>query len=82
MKKVYSKPDILFDSFSMSVSIAACEVPTNFSMEKECGYHYFGDKYLFLLGVDGCNVIIEDNTPEYDSLCYHTFEDSNRLFSS
>ena len=30
MKKTYSKPDILFDSFAMAESIASCEVKANF----------------------------------------------------
>ena len=71
MKKVYSKPEIYFESFSLSQNIAAgCEVKPGdpelefnglgfaFTDEANCSY-----KVPDQLGGDG----------EYNGICYHTF---------
>lgn len=81
MKKAYSKPDILFDSFSMSVSIAACQVTTDFA-RGDCGYSFIPGIVIFLEGVNGCQDKVVDNSAEGNSLCYHNYDYNNSLFTS
>lgn len=84
VKKNYSKPDILFEDFSLSTNIAAgCEVKTNTSGMDECGVKY-GPTTVFVSGVDECekNTVITDGSQDSDSICYHTFADTNNVFNS
>ena len=81
MKKTYSKPDIMFESFKMCVNVAAgCELVTNLPSTGSCGYPIDRtDKVVWAEGINGCNT-----TPsgKYDSICYHIPSDSNNLFNS
>lgn len=65
MKKEYKKPELLFDSFELSASIAkTCETPVGFAMdvcmiggeftEKACAYQ-------------------PSNPPDDGQACYHVF---------
>lgn len=82
MKKTYSKPDILFEDFSLSVSIAAnCEEETNFAKD-QCGYRFAPGMVIFLEGVTGCTTKIEDGSDSYNGICYHNPSDINNLFNS
>lgn len=80
MKKSYSAPDIVFESFSLSSSIAACEVETNFN-EGNCGYELYPGFIIFMLGVDGCYMQIESNIYA-DKICYDNPSGFMNLFSS
>ena len=78
MKKAYSKPQIYFESFSLSQNIAAgCEVPVGdprleftglgFAFTDEdnnCGYKVPGQ-----VGGDG----------EYNGICYHVFTNEGKV---
>lgn len=82
MKKTYSKPDILFDSFALSTNVAAnCEFRTPLPKVDECGMpiRYF-NSIIFVTEMQGCTVI--EPSGEYDSICYHLPTDSNNLFTS
>ena len=81
LKKKYSPPDIAFESFSLSASVAACAVGTNFA-EGECGYQFAPGIILFMSGVGACLVPIQDGSPVFDGLCYHNPTDMNALFNS
>ena len=80
MKKKYFKPEILFEDFTLSTSVASC---ATHSMEKvmadnSCGFY---DEYLKVVVVTdntgGCATSTKDNyrvaeTPgENDGVCYH-----------
>lgn len=85
MKKMYSKPEIMFESFAMSTNIASgCEVKTKNPVEGTlCGYkpddRWTGDAIFETAGVLGC-----DSTPPtgMDAICYHVPDESYNLFSS
>lgn len=82
MKKVYSKPEVVFEDFSVTSTIATgCEEICN-SAEYQCAYKFddgFNIYKLFTVGV-----VSECRTgPEgiYDALCYHV-PDGFNTFSS
>lgn len=80
MKKAYSKPDIVFEDFSLSTNIAAgCEALANFP-QGDCGYVFAPDVVIFMEERHGCTTEVE--TGEYNGICYHNPSDDNNLFSS
>lgn len=83
MKKAYSAPDIVFESFSLSVSIAACAIETNHG-EDDCGYKWDGETIIFTADVGACadNFVIEDGSQEWNGLCYDNPTSDKRLFGS
>lgn len=83
MKKTYSKPEIVFESFAMNVNIAACGFDTNLQARGTCGYPY-GGYVMFLDGISDCTgengwVVKADGE---NGICYHNPTDTNRLFAS
>lgn len=84
MKKSYSAPDIVFESFSLSTSIAACDIETNFSVGT-CGYEVYPGFMIFSVGIDRCGVPIEGEifeTSDGDAICYNNPSGLTNLFSS
>ncbi len=81
MKRVYEKPQIMFEDFSLSVDIAAgCEVSSNFA-RNECTISLPGVGNVFLEGVAVCQTAIDDGSAG-DGICYHVPTDTNNLFAS
>lgn len=84
MKKTYTKPEISFESFLMSTSIAGdCEQPfvVNMPTEGSCAIEGTGGMNLF--NADMVNIC--NTTPPgglYNGLCYHNPTDANNLFNS
>ena len=85
MKREYSAPDILFESFSLDENIASananCSRNITTMYSNTCGLLY-GDKYLFTIAASGCQVKIQDGSLMFDGLCYHIPVGNNRLFNS
>jgi hypothetical protein len=85
MKKTYSQPDILFESFSLNENIATANANCTRNISNQysgnCGLHY-GDKIIFTMAAAGCRVKIEDGSPLFDGLCYHVPSGNNKLFNS
>jgi hypothetical protein len=80
MKKAYSKPDVLFDSFSMSQSIAnACEIRAN-HQKGICGVVFTESITIFNSDARACTLRYEDE--QYDGLCYHVPHESYNVFQS
>lgn len=80
MKKVYTKPAILFDSFELSQSIAAgCEIITGYA-RNVCAYELRTGQNIFLEGISDCTTI--EAGGEYNGICYHVPIDTNNLFTS
>lgn len=84
MKKTYTKPEIAFESFSFSGSIATnCEVIVPTPSNGTCGYQPEGLNYkIFVSGVPECEAgrVIDDN--ETNGFCYHNPITTNNLFNS
>lgn len=86
MKKQYSKPEIMFESFVMSTSIAGdCEgEPVNNPVRYSCGIpgstpglNLFSSN---ITGTNGCHVSSEDDPN--DQFCYHNPTEYTNLFNS
>ena len=77
MKKSYSKPQIMFEDFSLSTNIAGdCDNKVGSPSEDQCGVEYDGDM-IFSTTISGCNVY-----PAEDLICYHNPSESSNLFNS
>lgn len=84
MKKSYTKPEIMFESFTMSTNIAACEVPYYGFGNGTCAIEGEGDVKFFSESAAGeCNYegtglgITTD-----DGFCYDIPTAGNVLFNS
>ncbi len=83
MKSKYTKPQIMFEDFSLSVSIANCEVTTSLHYRGTCGLKYAWYTLFDSSLGDVCNRDFSSvSTPYDDSLCYHNPSESYNLFSS
>ena len=82
MKKAYKKPEIVFENFSLSTSIAAgCENPTNLPSKNQCGLDFSG-LMVFMNGMTGCEDIQIAEGDDFDGICYHVPTEQNNLFTS
>ena len=84
MKKTYNKPEIMFESFTLSTNIAGdCKVKTWTPNSGSCAYEVkdeFGDTYnVFTSAVTLCTTHEEDG--EYSNICYDVPYGDN-LFNS
>lgn len=86
MKKTYTKPEIVFESFSLSTNIAGdCESIVDNPTKGTCGVlgNEPGVDNLFsasVVGFDGCQMW--SDTDAYDGFCYHVPDDNHELFNS
>ena len=84
MKKLYSKPEIAYEDFTPSTSIAAgCEKIANMS-ENSCGILLPDMGFsIFLEGVGACkDYPIADGSEKLDGVCYHNPYGENNVFNS
>ena len=93
MKKTYSKPEIMFEDFTMSESIAiGCEKIANQTLYA-CQYDYGkgSKKKNIFAETYGCTYTATVRWDEelqdfiddrHDSLCYHVPFETNNLFTS
>lgn len=81
MKKKYSPPEIAFESFALSVSIAQCGAPTNQDNTK-CGYKWDAETMLFVSTINECNTYIVDGDENWNGLCYDNPSQDKSLYSS
>ena len=85
MKKTYIKPEIFFDSFSLSTNIATnCEVTFDLASRGSCGIPDDNDTgmNIFDLGTGGTCTAPGKGSETYDGLCYHVPTENNNLFNS
>lgn len=84
MKKTYTKPEIMFEDFSLCTNIAAgCETVIDNPSRDACGYPIEGlpNRFLFIDTVQACTDKINDD--KRDGFCYHIpIDDTNNLFNS
>ena len=87
MKKEYTKPQVVFEDFSLSTGIAAnCEKDANFA-KGSCGViHYAPGITIFTNAAMGCLTVQTEQIPtgygQYDGLCYHNPSETYNLFNS
>ena len=85
MKKAYSKPQILFDSFELAQDIAAgCEEIANHALYQCAWYDEESDITVFVESISACTYKPQKNEqPDmYNGLCYHVPTDSYNVFTS
>ena len=82
MKRIYNKPQIVFESFQLTESIAAaCGVKTATPTQGLCGVEYLPGIVIFTSDMTGiCNTTYEDG--KYDQLCYYIPTPEYLLFNS
>ena len=83
MKKEYTKPQIMFEDFTLSTNIAAgCEhqnvLPTNGT--QGCGMAY-GNLVIFV-DTNACDLSVGRDDGEYGGICYHVPADQGNVFTS
>ena len=86
MKKAYTKPEIMFEDFSLSVNIAGdCRWIIDNQSSGNCGLD-FGDLVIFLGEYTGCTsndgVKVDGDDGSYNGICYHVPHPDNDLFNS
>lgn len=82
MKKSYSKPDITFESFSLSTNIAAgCEEKPVFNTDP-CHGVSWGKQIIFTSESLGCTSVVPEGMDEYNRLCYHNPSADYNVFNS
>lgn len=80
MKKIYSKPEIAFESFTLNTNIAGdCEVKIDTFRANQCGITW-GTDVLFFSGMSVCVEPVE--TDGENGLCYDIPTPSTALFNS
>lgn len=82
--KAYSKPNIVFEDFSLSTSIADnCSLKTNTLHQWSCAVQ-FGSMKVFTVSVVGCTEsgCIAVNSDEFNGLCYHVPTNGRNVFMS
>ena len=80
MRKAYVKPEIMFESFTLSTNIAAgCEYKNGLHARGYCGYETRTGDIIFTDDAQGCVYKKVDNN---DALCYHVPNENNNIFNS
>lgn len=82
MKRTYQKPEILFESFTLSTNIAGdCEIKTDLQSQNGCGVP-LGPLVVFLETVQGCDKKVEADDGLYNGICYHVPSANTNVFNS
>ena len=84
MKKLYTKPEIMFESFTLSTNIAGdCDIKINNPTEGVCAYiiQAGGRTHsIFTSEISGCKTT-QDNG-DYNGICYDVPIGGTSLFNS
>lgn len=88
MKKKYCKPEIMFESFTLSTNIAGdCgDRAELLAADYACGKMFSDGRTVFMSGMYGCgDVLVEpdqDGDGAWGTLCYHVPSNLNSLVTS
>ena len=85
MKKTYTKPEIFFESFSLSTNIASnCEHPFTLASKGVCGIPDENDlpMDIFDPSLGGSCQVQGGSGAMYDGFCYHVPTENDNLFNS
>ena len=81
MKKKYEKPQIMFEDFTLTNSIAGdCEIKVKNPSRDSCPYQLRTGEQIFISNLTGC--ITHEDDGDYNGICYHVPIESNNLFAS
>ena len=81
MKKYYTKPQLVFEKFSLSTNIAAsCAIKNDGPSKDQCGYHGDFDFPIFISIEMGCTTTEPDG--DYNGICYHNPSSISNVFGS
>ena len=82
MKKAYSKPEIGFESFALSESIAAGCEERPFNFQEPCGVKS-GKQIIFTEEIKDCSrKVMDGQQGEFNGLCYHNPSAAYNVFMS
>lgn len=83
MKKVYTKPVIVIEDFSLSTNIAGnCDVIIDTQSSGMCGLD-FGGTMIFITDYAGCQDFeVSPDDGQYNGICYHVPTSNNDMFNS
>ncbi len=80
MRKPYNKPEISFENFKLSTSVAGtCTLDGTQSNENSCGYDT-GIGVIFISKATGCSFETQDGTE--GGICYDNPSADSRVFGS
>lgn len=86
MRKAYSKPEIMFEDFTLSTNIAGnCESIVDNASKGSCSVNGTGGVGVFSGEITGCDYSPEDlggTSDQYDGACYHVPTEGSSLFNS
>lgn len=82
MKKVYEKPAVVFENFTLNTAIAgSCEFIVNNSTKYICAYYDEREgKHVFTSEIMACTTKQEEGSN--NGICYHVPVDTHNLFNS
>lgn len=81
MKKMYYKPEILFENFVMSTNIAGdCGTLINNASYETCAYITRSGHHVFTSNYGVCTTTEDDG--DYNGICYHVPVEAEALFNS
>jgi hypothetical protein len=80
MKKVYTKPEIMFEDFTLSACIAGCANEAVFDGSNCKAYQLRSGEVVFMETHTGCITVEADG--DYNGYCYHVPTVSLNLFGS
>ena len=81
MKKLYSKPEIMFEDFTLTENIAAgCEEKISTHTKGRCHYESTGGIRAFTESISGCDFKPDDGM--WNGFCYHNPTEDANLFNS
>ena len=82
-KRLYNKPEIVFEDFSLSTNIAlGCDVKTHTPAAEKCGIEMTpgSGQIVFISEETGCNYHYADGA--FNEICYYVPYETSELFNS
>ena len=77
MKKTYTKPQMIFDSFAVTANIASCASEANLQ-QGDCPA-YIAGMPVFTTDASGCRIKAQDG---YHGICYYVPTADSNVFGS
>ena len=81
MRKAYTKPNIVFDSFNIDMNIAACAKAIGEHGQGSCAANVSGFM-VFTSDISGCTFTQADGDDNVFHLCYYVSSADQTLFGS